>query len=288
MTPKGIGMWELVTPEYARELLNHNTNNYRPVNRDSVSKLARSMKDGLWQENGESVVLNEDGILVDGQHRLHAVIESGASVWMYIMKGIAVTCNVWDGGRTRTEMDHAHAAGLDTTLRMITLARYMIGAWDERILRGYIDRGKLYDYINSHNAELAAAISCASTGSTHHRGSGSLNRLYGHLLMYMFLRNGYNESKMRQFCAIYNGGVPDIGVDPTPALIVARQYSANQPKSTDPIGTHEAMANIGCAFEDFNANNHRRQRYTQGSTSTWTPERLEALWHEIRRKDGIE
>lgn len=46
------------------------------------------MKEGLWRFNGETIIFADDGVLLDGQHRLLAVIEAGVSVEFLVVKEI--------------------------------------------------------------------------------------------------------------------------------------------------------------------------------------------------------
>lgn len=69
-----------VTPETAMELIGANYKNQRNVKDTNVSKLAQVMKRGEWNPYvGDLVRMTRDGILVDGQHRMLAVIESGVT-----------------------------------------------------------------------------------------------------------------------------------------------------------------------------------------------------------------
>lgn len=74
---------ELITPKRAEELLGYNTNN-RQLNTHYVSHLALQMKLGKWQENGEAIKLNGK-LLLDGQHRLCAVVESNKPQEMLVI-----------------------------------------------------------------------------------------------------------------------------------------------------------------------------------------------------------
>lgn len=64
-----------VTPTLAKNWLKTNTLN-RPVRQSYVSYLAECMKRGEWGINHQAVALNGNK-LIDGQHRLLAVVESG-------------------------------------------------------------------------------------------------------------------------------------------------------------------------------------------------------------------
>ena len=73
----------MINPETASKMLQHNTCN-RPLSRSSVSKYANMMRLGEWHFSHQAIAFTEDSngnlILVDGQHRLAAVIQSGVSV----------------------------------------------------------------------------------------------------------------------------------------------------------------------------------------------------------------
>lgn len=69
-----------IGPDEAAELLKRNINGNRPVKTNKVHDYAKYMAEGRWIRNGEALRITESGTLLDGQHRLMAVIESGATV----------------------------------------------------------------------------------------------------------------------------------------------------------------------------------------------------------------
>lgn len=66
----------IITPEYAEELLKMNVNN-RVVRSKKVAELAEAMKRGEWELTNDAIVISEGNILLNGQHRLMAVVKSG-------------------------------------------------------------------------------------------------------------------------------------------------------------------------------------------------------------------
>lgn len=73
----------LVSPEMAAEWLKNNPRNRR-VNRSAVTTLAREMKAGRFIFTHQGIALGVDGSLLDGQHRLLALIASGISIAMVV------------------------------------------------------------------------------------------------------------------------------------------------------------------------------------------------------------
>lgn len=67
-----------IDPDHARHLLTFNTHN-RPISPARVRELTEQMRRGEWQANGDSIRLSRTNKLLDGQHRLHAIVASGTS-----------------------------------------------------------------------------------------------------------------------------------------------------------------------------------------------------------------
>jgi hypothetical protein len=67
---------EIMTKRLVDDLLAMNINN-RPVKKAVVEKYSRDMKAGNWRVTNQGIGISNDGILIDGQHRLLALRESG-------------------------------------------------------------------------------------------------------------------------------------------------------------------------------------------------------------------
>ena len=80
-----------VTPDIAAYFLERNADN-RPVRwrgvQRSVEAYANAMLRSEWMLNGEPIIVSREGLLNDGQHRLHAVVASGMIVPMQITFGV--------------------------------------------------------------------------------------------------------------------------------------------------------------------------------------------------------
>jgi len=101
-----------VTPDIAATYLASNGYN-RPMNRNRVWALAAAMRSGEWQMNGETVIISETGKLLDGQHRLKAVISYGRAVPMLVATGASDNAFVTiDTGKTRSAGDILHMSGV--------------------------------------------------------------------------------------------------------------------------------------------------------------------------------
>lgn len=108
---------ETVTPQRASELLRQNRSN-RPVVKRRVDMLAQAIVDGQWKVTHQGVALLPDGELLDGQHRLMAVQQSGKSVKMMVTTLDENVFDVIDTGRPRSARDALALAGVTWAQRL--------------------------------------------------------------------------------------------------------------------------------------------------------------------------
>lgn len=94
-----------ITPNIARKMLEQNTCN-RPKSMLHAGRLAEAMRRNEWKLNGETIVLNCDGTLIDGQHRLQACIIADVPFDTLVVYGIeGDVFPTIDQGRVRTISD---------------------------------------------------------------------------------------------------------------------------------------------------------------------------------------
>jgi len=93
---------KLITPDEAKNILRKNTRNVA-VNNALIQKYAIAMRAGKWSLTGQGISIAEDGTLIDGQHRLLAILRSGIAQWMLVISELNydATFNFYDTGRIR-------------------------------------------------------------------------------------------------------------------------------------------------------------------------------------------
>lgn len=115
---------EKITPEIARQFLAKNLSN-RPLKKTStVAVFAAAMKRGEWVLNGDAIRFSSDGVLLDGQHRLEAVVKSGATIYSLVVYGLPPsTFDTIDRGRPRTTADMLAIRGEKNYTALASVAR---------------------------------------------------------------------------------------------------------------------------------------------------------------------
>jgi hypothetical protein len=88
---------EEMTPVKAKRFLKRNTANYRKMKPRIVSRYADAMRKGEWRFTHQSIAVSVKGILLDGQHRLQAIVDSGVTILM------VVCWNAPDGSRYESD-----------------------------------------------------------------------------------------------------------------------------------------------------------------------------------------
>lgn len=103
---------ETITPDDAVVMLEANTMN-RSLRQARVNRYAADMRAGAWQVSNDAVTVGRDGSLLNGQHRLWAVVESGVTVDMLVLRGVSPAARaVMDTGAARTAGDYFGKGGL--------------------------------------------------------------------------------------------------------------------------------------------------------------------------------
>ncbi len=99
---------ERFTPDMAREALDHPANaDNRRIDLSRVRMLKASMIEGTFQLNAETVKFAADGGLIDGQHRLTAIVESGKAQDLLVARNVPKSAFATIPFRCGTESKHS-------------------------------------------------------------------------------------------------------------------------------------------------------------------------------------
>lgn len=96
----------LVTPSLAAQYLEANISNRR-IRENTVSRYVKDILNGRWkQDTGECIKISKNGVILDGQHRLAAVVKSKTAVFFHIAFDVDDSVfSVLDTGSVRNASD---------------------------------------------------------------------------------------------------------------------------------------------------------------------------------------
>lgn len=133
--------WVPVDPATAARWLQNNVSN-RTLAKSRVNALARDMAAGNWRLTGEAIKFAPDGTLLDGQHRLSAIVKSGVAITMLVIRNIPTDAQpVMDTGRARTASDALQIAGTKYASIVAAAARLAIK----------VERGDMHNLQPTHS-----------------------------------------------------------------------------------------------------------------------------------------
>ena len=186
-----------VTPEIAASMLEKNTMN-RNISTLTVKRYAHAMLSDEWEMNGETIIVATDGTILDGQHRLLAVIESGKTVTFLIVYNVKKdSIATVDSGISRSFRHVLQIKGSKhaTTAASLTKIAWIYDNYDSElkdssgkiVLRNTV----LEAYYDENRDRIEQAATVADTGA-HHFVKSHMAFCY-----YLFLRK--NPAKADEF-----------------------------------------------------------------------------------------
>lgn len=117
----------LVGPELAAKWLESNHHLNRNIIKESVAQFVRDMLNGRWIP-GTQIRFSKDGTLIDGQHRLRAIIESGTAQEFVVTRGCPNdTIKNLDTGCKRTARQNMKMSGHESNNPQLSIVNLLNG-----------------------------------------------------------------------------------------------------------------------------------------------------------------
>jgi len=95
-----------ITPDMAKKILAHRNKNNRPIRYTHLEKLSEAIEKDEWKVTNQGIAFDADGNLIDGQHRLAAILQTRKTVKMMVATNMdANIFDVVDTGSKRSTGD---------------------------------------------------------------------------------------------------------------------------------------------------------------------------------------
>lgn len=263
---------ETITPDMAREYLKYNTENYRSINKFRVMSYASDMRNGKWQLNGEAIKFDASGRLIDGQHRLQAIVSANVPAEMLVIREVPEGTNLYDIGSNRSLGQIAKARGIvgSSYTQVMAVANWMVS----NSHHFGIGRAVVMQYAEDHAEDLEKAVRYASIGTR----NPVCRKSAVAAAVYCMIRDGMPQSEIGDFFRIANSGIPSGHYDPSPALIFRNMAQVNNSHSEEE--KRLLFSATISAVKDFIAGKSRQMKY-QFNMSAYE------LLYKVRMMDGI-
>jgi len=150
---------ELVTPELAKSLLNIAENagfKNRNCSERRVAYLCHVIESGQWADSNDCVCVDTEGVLINGYHRMNAIIKTDSPVWMTIKRGMErATFQSMDTGKKRTASDVLTIEGVSNSA-LVARALKLLYMYEEHgnLFFGRKGNGEIDLVTNAHVLHL--------------------------------------------------------------------------------------------------------------------------------------
>lgn len=180
---------EEITPEIAARMLE---TAFNPVeDKKAIARYAEAMKNGAWILNGQPIIFDENGKLIDGVQRLHACIQADTPFSTMVARNVrADTLHTIDQHRRRSYQGVLESRGVRNPGKVVRTMSKLI-----RIENGSLGREVLpiswsrYDRVLDANPEIVEACEIAEQA----RGS-RLHSTARPVLAFQALRAGHRDT----------------------------------------------------------------------------------------------
>lgn len=233
---------ETITPELALEWLESNTGNFRRLDSARVFNYMQEMQSGRWDLNGETIKFSGSQLL-DGQHRLAAIVDAGVSVQSFVARNIEADATHIDRGKPRTVSQWLAHLKVKNSALVGAVARLVVGhdknIWDA-VAWGVSEMtdSEVIDCALKYHEEINASIP-----------SGSLPRLPRSLVTaVVFIGSGHKDASKNSVAVWFcNGLFKGADLSETDAVLHLRNKLKGNTGSTA-IGRYAMKALVTMAW----------------------------------------
>jgi len=114
-----------MTPALAAKLLEQNTVN-RLLSPARVNALADAIDRDGWLADANPIKIGEDGTIIDGQHRLYAIVKAGKAITCLLASDVPIIARMSvDTGRPRSFADYLRMNGIVSATDVAAVARFL-------------------------------------------------------------------------------------------------------------------------------------------------------------------
>lgn len=196
---------KLVTPMQAQAWLNQfSIENNRNLIPRRVQSYLSLMKEGKWQV-AQPIIFDENGLLIDGQHRLAAVVKFGRPVKFLVATGVSrFALSIIDTGAPRTAANIAKIQGTDIGSRHIAclLAMRLAPGVDDKATWPHIKKIEMVEQLRD-----AIFFACVGNGGgDKNRGVKASNSVINAVVARAYYYE--NHERLRQFLDVFRNGFP--------------------------------------------------------------------------------
>ena len=190
----------LIDPMMAEEMLAYNHPDNRRYREDWVRQIAIDMSNGNFTTNVDAIAFDENGFLVNGQHRLRAIVKSNTAQWCLVIYNAPINrkamMNIDTHARRTIKESYYMAGDRDPVLQSM----FSVGLGFLKLEFGIprITRAQLRDFIMGNHDLFERTL--VATGRRSHKIKMQSVVAVGVMAAII---NGEDEEALCSFCRVY-------------------------------------------------------------------------------------
>lgn len=209
-----------IDADHAKKMLEKNTCNRRLSN-DRVVEIMGWIRKGQWRLTTDAIGFSSDGNLINGQHRLHAIVKTGKPVDLLVATGLEPDAfNVIDTVKVRSAADVLGVNDYASPAIKSAIIRFVM-TWQKQkyaalTVSGYRPTNQeVLDFADRNRDKINAACTVAQQTTSKFRG---LSARYIGGLYWVFA--DLDKDSAETFFKYFQDGV---GLTPNDPILVLRQ-----------------------------------------------------------------
>jgi hypothetical protein len=169
--PTPITNTVVIDPDWAERLLKNNNRN-RPLSHPRIARYAKALSENRWHFTGDAIQVDWNEDLLNGQHRLEAVVLSGVSMQVNLVTGLPPVAQRYiDQGRARSAGNQLAIEGMSNHTQIAAIVKIYL-AWisgqltsEAKGVTGATD--EIVEYAFANRDDLQVAVTLADRVRTH-------------------------------------------------------------------------------------------------------------------------
>lgn len=195
--------FETVTPMMAKRWLEKNTKN-RSINEDNLNGIIAEMNKENFHLTGESIKIAKDDTLLDGQHRLSAIVKSGRAVKMLVVRNLDNDAFKYiDTGRPRRAADVLAIEGIKNPSKIAATVRFILNFKKGQYVAVAHNKGKRNkERVTNATVSEFVAKNKESLYDSYPYGFNKQNKLISGVTLaaFHYIFKGINDDAADDFC----------------------------------------------------------------------------------------
>lgn len=192
---------EMITPQKAAEYLTKNLCN-RKKNENTVNYYAKQMANGEWMLTSQGISIDNEGFLLDGQHRMFAIIKANVVIPMRVTRGEPHSNFLaYDTGKSRSASDVLSIGQVANANNVSAIVRKYLSLLNGHTAKGNgntkISNQYIYNTYGEHK-ELFSEIARLSN-AYRNRMNIITGSSIGGSIVYLILSCGYDKQYVIDF-----------------------------------------------------------------------------------------